>query len=320
MKSLSKRFCTCLLLLCLASTAWAWPERPIRVIVPYGAGGMGDIVMRLLAEEMRAALGQTLVIENRPGAGGNIGAASVARAPADGYTFMVVPTNNLVVNQFLYKNLSFDPLKAFDPVTLLVQVPSVLFVHPQAGRNYADFAAQARASRGRMSYGSPGSGTTPHLSLQAINQSQGLGMVHVPFQGAVPAMTSLLAQDIQAYIGGAGLGLQHVQAGKLVAVAVSADRRLPVLPDTPTFQEVGLGEIKAANWWAMVAPQGTKEEVIERMNAALRDAMRRPGVQERFEKLGVLASPMTPRATAQFLADEAVFWKKAVSDSGVSLD
>jgi tripartite-type tricarboxylate transporter receptor subunit TctC len=320
MKIWIKRACTCLFLLCLGTAACAWPDRPIRVIVPYGAGGMGDIVIRLLAEEMRGGLGQSLVIENRPGAGGNIGAAAVARAPADGYTFMVAPTNNLVVNQFLYKNLSFDPLKAFEPVTLLVQVPSVLFVHPQAGRTYAEFVAQARASRGRMSFGSPGSGTTPHLSLQAINQSQALGMVHVPFQGAVPAMTSLLAQDIHAYIGGAGLGLQHVQTGKLVAAAVSAEKRLAVLPDTPTFQEVGLGEIKAANWWALVAPQGTKEDVIERMNAALRDAMRRPGVQERFEKLGVLASPMTPRATAQFLAEEAVFWKKAVNDSGVSLE
>ena len=304
----------------LCASAHAWPERAVKLVVPYSSGAMGDTVARLLAEELRPLLGQAVVVENRPGAGGNIGAAAVARAPADGYTFLVAATNNLVVNQHLYKKLDFDPLTAFDPVTFLVDVPSVLFVQPAIGKTVSEFTAQARAQKGKLNYGSPGSGTTPHLALHAIDQTLGWGMTHVPYQGAGPAVTALLANEIQAYVGGAGLALQHVQAGRLVAAAVSSDRRLVVLPETPTFAEAGLGALKASNWWAVVAPKGTPVAVVERMNAALHEVLRRSNVQERLDKLGVQARPTSPRAMAQQLADESAFWKKAVVAAGVSLE
>ena len=304
----------------LSLSAHAWPDRAVKVVVPYGAGGMGDIVARLIGEDLRAALGQPVIIENRPGAGGNIGAAAVERAAPDGYTLLVVPTNNLVVNQFLYKKLGYDPLVAFEPVSFLINVPSVLCVQPAIGRDFAEFSAKAKAQKGKLNFGSPGNGTTPHLSMQAINQAMGWGMIHVPFQGAAPAIVSLLGGDIQAYVGGAGLALQHVQGGKLVAAAVSSGKRLAVLPQTPTFAEVGMGSIKASNWWAMVAPKGTPPDVVERLNAALREALSRPQNLARFEQLGVEAYPTSPKEMAQQLAEEAVFWKSAVAQAGVSLD
>ena len=309
-----------LMFLHLAAGAQTWPERPVKLVVPFATGAMGDTVARLLAEELRPLLGQPVLVENRPGAGGNIGAAAVARAPADGYTLLVAATNNLVVNQHLYKKLDFDPLAAFDPVTLLVDVPSVLFIRPGMGQTLADFTRQAQQQRGKLNYGSPGSGTTPHLSMHVIDQALGWGMAHVPYQGAGPAVTALLAGDIQAYMGGAGLGLQHVQAGKLIAAAVASDKRLGVLPDTPTFAEIGLGAHKASNWWAVVAPRGTPPAVVNRINTALLEAMKRPAVVERFDKLGVQARPTSPQAMAQVLVEEAAFWKKAVVATGVSLE
>jgi tripartite-type tricarboxylate transporter receptor subunit TctC len=304
--------------LCLS--AKAWPERSVKQVVPYSSGAMGDTVARFLAEELRPMLGQPVIVENRPGAGGDIGAAAVARAPADSYTFLVAATNNLVVNQHLYKKLDFDSLSAFDLVTFLVDVPSVLFLQPAIGKTLAEFNVQARAEKGKFNYGSPGSGTTPHLALHAIDNTLGWGMTHIPYSGAGPALTALLSNEIQAYVGGAGLALQHVQSGKLVAAAVSSEKRLTVLPETPTFAEAGLGAMKASNWWALVAPRGTPPAVVERMNSVLSEVLRRPNVQERFEKLGVQARSSNPRAMAQQLAEESSFWEKAVTAAGVSLE
>lgn len=306
--------------LLLASPAFAWPDRPIKLVVPYGAGGTGDIVARLLAEEMRVTLGQPIIVDNRPGAGGNIGAMAVERAEPDGYTLLVAPTNNLVVNQYLYKSLGYDPLKAFEPISFLINVPSVLFVQPSVGRTFSEFNKQAKARKGQLNYGSPGTGTTPHLTMNAINQAMGWDMIHVPYQGAQKAILALISGDIQAYVGGAGLGLPHVKSGKLAAVAVSNAKRLTVLPDTPTFAEVGLGSIKASNWWGLVAPKGTPPAIIERLNAAVRDAMQRPKMTALLEQFGAEAYYTSPHVMGQTLVEEAAFWKKAVADSGVHLE
>lgn len=271
-------------------------------------------------EEMRPILGQPLIVENRPGAGGNIGASAVERADPDGYTLLIAPTNNLVVNQFLYKSLGYDPLTAFEPVSFLINVPSVLFVQPSIGRTFSDFSKQAIARKGQLNYGSPGNGTTPHLSMGAINQAMGWGMTHIPYPGAGKAVLALLAGDIQAYVGGAGLGLQHVQNGKLAAVAVSNAKRLAVLPDTPTFAEVGLGSIKASNWWGLVAPKGTPPAIIERLNAAVRAALLRPQMAARVEQFGAEPYHTSSRVMGQTLVEEAAFWKKAVVDAGVRLE
>lgn len=311
--------------LCLAAFATsaqsAWPDKPIKFVVPYGAGAMGDVVSRLLAEELRSKLGEQVLVENKAGAGGNIGTGAVAHAAPDGYTFLVAATNNLVVNQFLFKNLGFDPLKAFDPVTMLVEVPSVIFMSADVPvKTFAEFVAHAKSNKGKLNYGSPGIGTTPHLSMFKIDKKLGLDMAHVPYQGSAPGFQALLANQVQVFMGGAGLGLSHVRAGKLRAIAVSAKDRLGVLPDTPTFQDVGLGDIKASNWWALAAPHGTPDAVVERLSKAIQEVMQQPKLRERFAQLGVMPIAEGPKVMGEQLAEEIKDWERSVAESGAKVN
>jgi tripartite-type tricarboxylate transporter receptor subunit TctC len=315
-----KRLCTLLLLLPLTALA-QWPDKPVHVVVPYVAGAMGDVVSRLLAEELRPKLGQPVVVDNRPGAGGNIGTAAVAQAAPDGYTVVVGATNNFVINQYLYSGMGFDPLQALAPVTILVDVPSVIFIGAQLpAKTFAEFAQYARENKGKVNFGSPGAGTTPHLSAALINQTRGLGMTHIPYKGASQGVTALLANEIHFYMGGAGLGAQHVKAGKLRAIAVSADRRLVSLPDTPTFQEAGLGDIKASNYWAVAVPKGTPPELVDKLYQAFRASLGAPAAVERFGKLGVVPLGTTPAETARRWREEADYWAKAVREMNVRID
>jgi len=303
------------------SVAAQYPEKPIRVIVPYAAGAMGDVVSRVLAEELRPKLGQPVIVDTRPGAGGNIGTAAVVQAPPDGYTVLVAATNNFVINQFLYPNLGFDPLEALIPVTLLVDVPSVIFTSAQLpAKTFAQYALDAGGNRGVLNYGSPGAGSTPHLSAELINRSRGLGLAHIPYKGASQAITALLASEVHLYLAGAGLGAQHVRAGKLHAVAVSSPKRLDALPDTPTFQEAGLADIKASNWWGAALPKGTPPAVVKRLNEAFRSSLASTAAQEQFRKLGVIPIDGTPEETNMRLREETEFWGKAVKDMGVRID
>ena len=298
-----------------------YPDKPVRVVVPYVAGAMGDVVSRLLAEELRATLGQAVLVDNRPGAGGNIGTAAVASAEPDGYSVLVGATNNFVINQFLYSGMGFDPLAKLAPVTLLVDVPSVIFVPARLGtKTFDGFVQWARANKGKVNFGSPGAGTTPHLSAALISKTRDLGMTHVPYKGASQGVQALLANDVQFYMGGAGLGAQHVKAGKLYALAVSAERRIDALPDTPTFKEAGLSDIKASNYWAAAVPAGTPPEVVERLYQAFRAALDAPASQARFAKLGVVPLGPTPAETARRWREEADYWAKAVKDMGVRID
>ena len=315
-----KRLLSALLLLPFAALA-QYPDKPVRIVVPYVGGAMGDVVSRLLAEELRPKLGQPVLIDNRPGAGGNIGTAAVAAAEPDGYTLVVGATNNFVINQFLYRGMGFDPLEKLAPVTILVDVPSVIFSPAQVpAKTFAEFAQWAKASKGKVNFGSPGAGTTPHLSAALISKTRELGMTHIPYKGASQGVTALLANEVQFYMGGAGLGAQHVKAGKLHALAVSSERRVAALPDTPTFKEVGLGDIKASNYWAVAVPQGTPNDVVQKLFQAFRGALTAPSAQERFAKLGVVPVGTTPAETAQRWREEAEYWGKAVKEMDVKID
>ncbi|MGQ0546321.1 MAG: Bug family tripartite tricarboxylate transporter substrate binding protein [Betaproteobacteria bacterium] len=307
--------------LILPAAAFAqWPDRPVRLVVPYGPGAMGDVVSRLLADELRPDLGQPVIVENRPGAGGNIGTAAVAQADADGYTVLVGATNNFVINQFLYK-MGFDPLQALAAVTILVDVPSVIFISGQVpAKDFAGFVRYARANKGKLNYGSPGAGTTPHLSAALISKTRDLGMTHIPYKGSAPGIAALLANEVQFYMGGAGLGLQHVRAGKLHAVAVSNAKRLDTLPDTPTFDEIGLSDVKASNYWGVAVPKGTPTAIVEKLSVAFRAAISSPAAKERFAKLGVTPIGTTPAETARRWREEADYWGKAVKEMGVRVD
>jgi len=298
-----------------------FPDRPVRLVVPYVSGAMGDTVSRLLAEEMRPKLGQAVLVDNRPGAGGNIGTAAVAQASPDGYTVVVGATNNFVINQFLYASMGFDPMEALVPVTILVDVPSVIFLNGRlAAKTFQAFVEYARANKGRVNFGSPGAGTTPHLSAALISKTRDLDMTHIPYKGASQVIAALLAGDVQFYMGGAGLGAQHVKAGKLHAVAVSNERRLDAFPEIPTFAEVGLSDIRASNWWGVAVPRGTPPEIVKKLYDSFREALASSVAQERFRKLGISGLGTTPEATARRWREEAEYWQKAVRDMGVRID
>jgi tripartite-type tricarboxylate transporter receptor subunit TctC len=297
-----------------------WPDRPIKLVVPFNAGAMGDNLARLITDELQARLGQPVVVENRGGAGGNIGAGAVARSAADGLTFLVAATNVVVINQFLYKDMGFDPLKVFDPVTFLVDVPSVVFSTARIPpKSFRELVAHAKANVGKLNYGSPGAGTTPHLAAELINRTHGLGMTHIPFRGAGPAIASLLAGETHMYLGGAGLGAQHVKAGTLRALAVSGETRLTAYPEIPTFAEAGLGDANSSNWWGIVAPAGTPADIRERFAVAVDQSMKTPKVAAVLDRLGVTAQTTGPQAMGQALPAQARMWAQFVSEANLTL-
>lgn len=297
----------------------SWPEKPIRVIVPYAAGSLGDTLARVLADAVRSTLGP-VVVENKAGAGGNIGVDAVVQAPSDGYTFLFAPTNNFVINQYLYKQMRYDPLAALDAVTVVADVPTVVFVNSQTkSKTFADFTRNAKANTGKWNYGSSGAGTMLHLSGELINRAHGLGLTHVAFKGSPEVMNALLSDQVQMYVVGAAVGAAHVKSGRLHALAVSGGHRVPLLPDTPTFEEAGLGDIKAGNWWAIGAPRKTPADVVSRFQAAVREALAQPAIQARMQELGVNAVGSTPQATALRFDQEARFWKDALKDMNISV-
>jgi len=298
-----------------------WPDRPVKIVVPYVAGAMGDLVARLIAEPLRVEFGQSFLVDNRPGAGGNIGARAVEQAPPDGYTLLIGATNNFVINQFIYKDLGFDPLRRFEPVTVLVDVPSVLFI-PAAlpAKSFQELVTWAHANPGRMNYGSPGSGTPPHLSAEAINQSYKLGMTHIPYKGASQVVTALLGSEVQFYLAGAGVAGPYVKDGRLRAIAVSHRTRIEALPDTPTFVEAGMPGINATTWWGLVAPKGTPTLIINRLHGALCKALADSIIRTRISQLGDVPVCNTPAEMTRQLADEAPHWQKMVQSLGIRAD
>jgi tripartite-type tricarboxylate transporter receptor subunit TctC len=289
-----------------------YPTRPVRVIIPFAAGGVGDAMMRLLAPRMEQMLGQKLVIESKPGAAGNIGVLEVARAEADGHTILVAACGNFVINQFLTKT-SFDPLVALTPIAKIAEVPIVFFANPSVpARSLDEFVAHARARPGALNYGSPGNGSVNHLVGELFKQLAGIDVTHVPFRGSPPALLALLANDVQLLPVGMAVGGPYLAEGKLAALAVTTARRMPILPDVPTVTEAGLPDLAILNWWAMAAPRGTPEAIVRRLNEAVVGALREPVVVERFAALGLLVPTETREQFTTSLAPEALLWSEIV--------
>jgi len=299
----------------------AWPEGPIRVVVPYPAGAAGDLVLRQMAPALQARLGQPLVVDNKPGAGGNIGTMDVVRARPDGHTLLLGATNNFVINQHLYSNLGFDPLAALVPVTKVVDVPSVLFVSSAVpARSYREFANYAKAHSGKLNYGSPGAGTTPHLSGHALSEQMGAGMVHVPYKGAQPGVTGLLGNEVQMFLTGYGVAGAHLPGGRIKALAVAAPQRLAALPEVPTAAEAGMPDVVLSNWWGLAAPRGTDPAIVQRLADAFKAVLAQPETQQHLAAQGFVAAGSAPDAFAQQLAREAVQWQDIVKRSGATID
>lgn len=299
----------------------AWPEGPIRIVVPYPAGAAGDVVVRQMAPALQARLGQPLVVDNKAGAGGNIGTMDVVRARPDGQTLLMGATNNFVINQHLYRGLGFDPLKALVPVTKVVEAPSVLFVSSAVpAHSYAEFAAYAKSHPGQLNYGSPGAGTTPHLSAHALSEQMGARMVHIPYKGAQPGVTGLLGNEVQMFLTGYAVAGAHLPGGRIRALAVAAPRRLKALPEVPTAAEAGMPDVVLSNWWGLAAPRGTDPAIVERLAAEIKAVLAQPAMQQFMASQGFVPAAGTPADFARQLERESAQWQDIVRRSGVTLD
>jgi tripartite-type tricarboxylate transporter receptor subunit TctC len=310
------------LLSLLLGTAEAqdYPSKPIRLVIPFGPGSLADAVPRLIQPALEASLGQRLVIEHRPGAGGNLGAQAVVSAPPDGYTLMMAATNNLVINQFVFRDMKFDPLKDLAPVSLIVEVPLILQTHPALpATTLREFIGHAKANPGKLNYASPSTGTLPHLAMEIFARSAGLSLVHVPFKGGAPAMNALIANDVQAMLIGYATTASQVKGGLVRPIAVASGKRLAALPQVPTFGQAGFPDLQAAvpgNWWGMVAPKGTSAAVIQRLARDIRAALADPAIRKRYEDLGLTPIGSTPEAFAADLPEQARKWRSVLQQIG----
>ncbi len=300
----------------------AWPNRPIRHIVPFPPGGSIDILSRLIAEQLQQRLGQPVVVENRPGAGGNVGIDAVAKAAPDGYTFGSAPIGVMAINQFLYGRMPFDPARELKPISLLWELPNVALVAPQRvpARTLAELISWAKAQPGGIMYGSPGSGTTAHLSVAMLARQAGFQATHVPFRSGAHALPAMLAGDVHFMLDNLATYLPMIRDGQLRPLAVSSAERWPDLPEVPTIAEAGVPEFVITVWVNMVAPAGTPDPVTEAVGRALREAATDEAVQRRFLAAGARIRWSTPAEAVARAERERPMWQEAVRSSGVQAD
>lgn len=315
------RLLSALLLAChaLFASAQGYPAKPVRLINPFAPGGSGEIIFRMIAPAIEESLGQRIVIDSRAGAAGNIGAEFVAGAPADGYTLLLGTTNIFAINQFVFAKMSFDPLKAFAPISLIADVPSVFYVaNDVPAANLRELVAWAKANPGKLNYASPGTGTTPHLNVELFAQLAELKLVHVPYKGLQPAMAAVVANEVQLYLAGFGAGQGLIRSGKLKAIAIGAKERLAAAPDIQTTAEAGFRELLASNWFALAAPHGTASAIRERWAAEVRRAMQQAEVRKKLLDLGIVPVAGTPAELGKQWADEAKLWERVVKAARIT--
>jgi len=294
---------------CGAASAQPFPNKPIRVIIGFAAGGPADVMARLVAQRMPQILGQPFIIENRPGAGGSIAAKFVAESDPDGYTLLLGNTSNQVISPALYTNVGYDPAKAFAPVAMLGSTSNLLVVNPNfAAKSVKDMVEMAKEKPGKLNYSSPGVGTPPHLNGEMFKLRAGIDMVHVPYKGGGHSSQAVIAGDVEMTFENPAVSLPYVQGGRLRALAVTNDTRNRQAPDIPTMVEAGVPDFVSVSFTGIVAPAGTPSSVIARLNAAVVESMKSPEVQSALDKLGVDTRAGTPEEFASFLAREREKW------------
>jgi tripartite-type tricarboxylate transporter receptor subunit TctC len=305
-----------------AAHAQAWaPTRPVRFVVPFPAGGATDVVARVLGERMQEALGQPVVVENRTGAGGNIGVENVVRSPADGHTILMGTTGTLTVNPHLYATLGFDPLRDLAPVSMAFTTDHVLIVNPSVQAQTAqEFLALVRAQPGRVSFGSAGSGSSTHTVPELFKLAARVEITHVPYRGSAPALNDLVAGNVQMMLDQIPSAIGQIQAGRVRALAVTGARRSPLLPNVPTMAEIGLPDAQATSWGAVMAPAGTPAPAIARFNAVIREALAQQAVKDRLAAAGADGVSSSAEELAAYLRAESEKWARVVREARITVN
>ena len=321
MKRLSVLFSVLCLLFAGTAGAQPYPNKPIRIIAPFPPGGVADVLARALQPGLQEALGQQVIIDNKPGAGGNIGADLVAKADPDGYTLLLASAGILTINEFLYSKMPFDPAKAFAPITVVGDMPNIVVVNPKTGlKTLKELIDKAKAEPGKLNFGSAGNGTTTHLAVVLLEQAAKIKLAHVPYKGAAPAVQDLVAGQIDGLVDNPPLVLGHIRSGALTALAWAAPQRMAILPDVPTAAEAGLPGFEASSWFALVAPAGTPKEIVDRLNAETAKILKDPKMVETFAARGVRLVGNSVASFTAFIPPERARWGEIVKTSGVKLD
>lgn len=304
----------------------AWPSKPVRIVVPFAPGGTTDILARAIAPELQQAFGQPFVVDNKPGAGGNVGADAVAKSPPDGLTLLMGTVGTHAINQALYPKLPYDPIKDFAPVTLVAGVPNVLVMNPAKAeaygiRNVADLIKYAKANPGKLNMASSGNGTSIHLSGELFKSMTGTFLLHFPYRGSGPALLDLIGGTMDLMFDNLPSAMPHIKAGKLKALAVTTAQRSAALPDVPTIAEAGpVKGFDASSWFGLLAPAGTPADIVNRIQQECAKALATPAVKERLLSQGAIPGGNTPQAFATYIAAETKKWAAVVKQSGAKVD
>ena len=320
MKTLLALLAAALVALPQYAPAQAFPAKPIRLVVTYPPGGGADLMARLVAPKMAEALGQPVVVENKPGGGGTLGAAEVARAPADGHTLMLDAFNH-AANPALYANLPYDPAKAFLPLAVLVQFPNVLVVHPAfAAADVKELIAAAKAKPGTIAFASSGNGSAQHLSGELFRQRAGIDIIHVPYKGGGPALNDVIGGQVPMFFANMASGLPHVKGGKLRALAITGGKRSPALPDVPTMAEAGVPGYEVHEWNAIFAPAGTPPAVVAKLAEAISRAAQSREFRERVASLGGEPAGYGPADAQRFVRAQTELWSAVVKAGNIKVE
>lgn len=306
--------------LSLSVAAQEWPQKAVRIIVPFPAGGSADLLPRVVGEKLAQQWGQPVIVENRAGAAGNIGAAAVFQSEPDGYTLLSAPPPPLVINRLLYPKLAYDPTQ-FVPMTVIAAIPNVLLVHPGVGvRSVSELIALAKSQPGKLNYASQGSGTTSHLTTELFkSMAGGLQITHVPYKGTAPALADLLAGQVELMVDNLGVSLPHVRSGRLRALAVASRTRFAALPDVPALSET-LPGFESVAWFGIVGPPKTPPPIASKVAAGVAEALRQPDVRKRLGDLSAEPMGLTPAETAEFMKQETERWGAVIKSAGVKVD
>ncbi len=300
------------------AAAQSYPDRPVRIVAPFPAGGLVDVLARAVGEELAKTLGQPVIVENKPGAGGNIGADVVAKSAPDGYTLLMTSPGIQSINQFLYKTMPFDPEAAFTPISLVADMPMLVLVHPKTNiKTLADLIAAGKANPNKLNFGSAGIGTTGHLGQALLVHVADIKVSHVPYRGAAPAVNDLLAGHIDGVVDNPPIVMAHIKSGALTPLAVAATERLSVLPDVPTSVEAGLAKWQASSWFGLMAPAGTPAEIVKRLAAETAKAVRAPAMQRFVTESGIKLVGNTPEEFAKLIRDERAKWGEIIRQANI---